>query len=40
MRIPVYEHVASEFEPQVRFLKVNTEAQPELAAQCNKAFQP
>jgi thioredoxin 2 len=29
---PVYERAASEFEPEVRFLKVDTEAEPELAA--------
>ena len=32
---PVYERVASELEPEVRFLKVNTEAEPELAARYN-----
>jgi thioredoxin len=32
---PVYERVASEFEPQVRFLKVDTELEPELAARYN-----
>jgi thioredoxin len=29
---PVYERIASEFEPEIRFLKVDTEAEPELAA--------
>ena len=29
---PVFERAAAEFEPDVRFLKVDTEAQPELAA--------
>jgi len=32
---PVYERVASEFEPDLRFLKVDTEAEPELAARYN-----
>jgi thioredoxin 2 len=32
---PDYERVASEFEPAVRFLKVDTEAEPELAARYN-----
>jgi thioredoxin 2 len=32
---PIYERVCSEFEPDVRFLKVDTEMQPELAARCN-----
>jgi len=32
---PVYERVASELEPQVRFLKVDTEAEPELSARYN-----
>jgi thioredoxin 2 len=32
---PVYERLASEFEPEVRFLKVNTEMEPELAARYN-----
>jgi thioredoxin 2 len=32
---PVYERVASELEPAVRFLKVDTEAEPELAARYN-----
>jgi thioredoxin 2 len=29
---PVYDRLAAEFEPEVRFLKVDTEAEPELAA--------
>jgi len=29
---PAFEYVAAEFEPEVRFLKVDTEAEPELAA--------
>jgi thioredoxin 2 len=29
---PVYERLAAELEPEVRFLKVDTEAAPELAA--------
>ena len=29
---PVYERMAAEFEPAIRFLKVDTEAEPELAA--------
>ena len=29
---PIYERVCSEFEPDVRFLKVDTEREPELAA--------
>ena len=29
---PIYERAAAEFEPEVRFLKVDTEAAPELAA--------
>lgn len=29
---PAYEQVAAEFEPEVRFLKVDTQAEPELAA--------
>ena len=29
---PVDERIASEFEPEIRFLKVSTEAEPELAA--------
>jgi thioredoxin 2 len=32
---PVYERVASELEPKVRFLKVDTEAEPELSARYN-----
>jgi thioredoxin 2 len=32
MMAPVYERVASEVEPEIRFLKVDTEAEPELAA--------
>jgi thioredoxin 2 len=32
---PVYERLASEFEPEVRLLKVNTEMEPELAARYN-----
>jgi thioredoxin 2 len=32
---PVYERVASEFEPDLRFLKVDTEAEPELVARYN-----
>jgi thioredoxin 2 len=32
---PVYERVASELEPEVRFLKVDTEAEPELSARYN-----
>ena len=32
---PVYERVAAEFEPDVRFLKVDTEAEPELSARYN-----
>ena len=32
---PIYERVASEFEPEVRFLKVDTEAEPELSARYN-----
>ena len=30
---PVYEITAAEFEPEIRFLKVDTEAEPALAAQ-------
>jgi thioredoxin 2 len=30
---PVYERVAAELEPNFRFLKVDTEAEPGLAAQ-------
>jgi thioredoxin 2 len=32
---PTYERVASELEPEIRFLKVDTEAGPELAARYN-----
>jgi thioredoxin 2 len=32
---PVYERIASELEPELRFLKVDTEAEPELAARHN-----
>jgi thioredoxin 2 len=32
---PVYERMALEFEPEVRFLKVDTEAEPELSARYN-----
>jgi thioredoxin 2 len=32
---PIYERVCSEFEPDVRFLKVDTEIEPELAARYN-----
>ena len=32
MMAPAYERLASEFEPEVRFLKVDTEKEPELAA--------
>jgi thioredoxin 2 len=32
---PVYERLAGEFEPQIRFLKVDTEAEPQLAARYN-----
>jgi thioredoxin 2 len=32
---PIFEHVAAEFEPRIRFLKVDTEAEPALAAQYN-----
>ncbi len=32
MMAPVYEKVAAELEPQFRFLKVDTEAEPALAA--------
>ena len=30
---PVFERAAAEFEPHIRFLKVDTEAEPQLAAQ-------
>jgi thioredoxin 2 len=29
---PVYDRMAAEFEPAIRFLKLDTEAEPELAA--------
>jgi thioredoxin 2 len=32
---PVYERVATELEPEFRFLKVDTEAAPDLAARYN-----
>ena|ERR1700761_912938 len=32
---PVYESLAAEFEPEVRFLKVDTEAEPGLSARYN-----
>ena len=32
---PTYERAAAEFEPEVRFLKVDTEASPDLAARYN-----
>jgi thioredoxin 2 len=32
---PVYERAAAEFKPEVRFLKVDTEAAPGLAAEFN-----
>ena len=32
---PVYERLAAEFEPGIRFLKVDTEAAPDLAARYN-----
>lgn len=32
---PTYEQLAAEFEPEIRFLKVNTESEPALAAQYN-----
>jgi thioredoxin 2 len=35
MMAPIYEKVAAEFEPEFRFLKVDTEAEPGLAAQYN-----
>ena len=35
MMAPVYEQVAAEFEPRIRFLKVDTEAEQALAAQYN-----
>jgi thioredoxin 2 len=35
MMAPIFEQVAAEFEPRIRFLKVDTEAEPALAAQYN-----
>ncbi len=35
MMAPIYEQVASELEPEIRFLKVDTEAEGELAARHN-----
>jgi len=35
MMAPAYERVAAELEPHVRFLKVDTESQQQLAAQYN-----
>ena len=35
MMAPAYEKVAAELEPHFRFLKVDTEAEPSLAAQYN-----
>jgi thioredoxin 2 len=35
MMAPIYERVASELEPEIRFLKVDTEAEHELAAPYN-----
>ena len=35
MMAPVFEQVAAEFEPRIRFLKVDTEAEQALAAQYN-----
>ena len=32
---PVYDRIATEFEPNIRFLKVDTESEPELAARYN-----
>lgn len=32
---PVYERLAAEFEPDVRFLKVDTDSEPELSARYN-----
>jgi thioredoxin 2 len=32
---PIYERVAAEFEPEVRFLKVDTEAEPQISARYN-----
>ena len=35
MMAPVFERVAAEFEPEVRFLKLDTEAEQEIAARYN-----
>ena len=35
MMAPIFEQVASDFEPRIRFLKVDTEAEQALAAQYN-----
>ncbi|MGZ5867351.1 MAG: thioredoxin TrxC [Xanthobacteraceae bacterium] len=35
MMAPAFEQVAAEMEPEVRFLKVDTEAEPNLAARYN-----
>ena len=35
MMAPAYDRVAAELEPHVRFLKVDTEAEQQLAAQYN-----
>ena len=35
MMAPIYEQVAGELEPQFRFLKVDTESEPSLAAKYN-----
>jgi thioredoxin 2 len=35
MMAPAYARVAAEMEPEVRFLKVDTEAEQQLAAQYN-----
>jgi thioredoxin 2 len=35
MMVPIFEQVAAEFEPRIRFLKVDTEAEQALAAQYN-----
>jgi thioredoxin 2 len=35
MMAPTYEKMAAEFEPRMRFLKIDTEAEPALAAQYN-----
>jgi thioredoxin 2 len=37
---PIYERAAAEFEPEVRFLKVDTEAAPELAASSTSGPSP